>query len=280
MQILDEVEFNTTDAFQGRESEVIIFSCVRASPAGGIGFLQDIRRMNVGLTRAKSSLWVLGNSQSLVRGEFWRKLVEDAKGRDRYTEGNIMNMLSKHSSKFPAKGAASTSYDMPTHIKQEPRDPRLKQEQRIKQEPQNTNSSSGWLTEQKDTDFKDGLMDFDYSTPAPATLNPGVKRKMEEFTEDVDMVSPPPDADSPITPSTSEAGTPAAVPDNSTSGTTTPAPDGNKIAAGTSTVPSGPVVPPPGDVIGGMTAHKPKIRRKRPDANPLLVRAPKKPRPS
>ena len=89
----ETVEFNTTDAFQGRESEVIIFSCVRASPAGGIGFLQDIRRMNVGLTRAKSSLWVLGNSQSLVRGEFWGKLVHDARARDRYTEGNFMALM-------------------------------------------------------------------------------------------------------------------------------------------------------------------------------------------
>lgn len=93
--ILESVEFNTTDAFQGRESEVIIFSCVRASASGGIGFLQDVRRMNVGLTRAKCSLWVLGNSQSLVRGEFWRKLVEDAQTRDRYTTGDIPRLLSK-----------------------------------------------------------------------------------------------------------------------------------------------------------------------------------------
>ncbi|KAL2356659.1 tRNA-splicing endonuclease-like protein [Cryomyces antarcticus] len=93
--IFETVEFNTTDAFQGRESEIIIFSCVRASPAGGIGFLQDIRRMNVGLTRAKSSLWVLGNSQSLVRGEFWRKLVEDAQARSRYTTGDLIGMLQK-----------------------------------------------------------------------------------------------------------------------------------------------------------------------------------------
>ncbi|KAF2136625.1 uncharacterized protein K452DRAFT_322283 [Aplosporella prunicola CBS 121167] len=100
--ITDIIEFNTTDAYQGRESEIIIFSCVRASPAGGIGFLQDIRRMNVGLTRAKSSLWVLGNSQSLIRGEFWRKLVEDAQKRERYTQGNLMQMLQKHSSSFPA----------------------------------------------------------------------------------------------------------------------------------------------------------------------------------
>lgn len=91
--IFSKVEFNTTDAFQGRESEVIIFSCVRASATGGIGFLSDIRRMNVGITRAKSSLWVLGNSQSLIKGEFWGRLVQDAKIRDRYTEGNLLKML-------------------------------------------------------------------------------------------------------------------------------------------------------------------------------------------
>ena len=107
--ITDMIEFNTTDAFQGRESEVIIFSCVRASPAGGIGFLQDIRRMNVGLTRAKSSLWVLGNSDSLIRGQYWKKLVEDARARDCYTTGNLMTMLSKPSSKFPASDANDRS---------------------------------------------------------------------------------------------------------------------------------------------------------------------------
>lgn len=89
------VEFNTTDAFQGRESEVIIFSCVRASLNGGIGFLSDIRRMNVGITRAKSSLWVLGNSQSLMRGEFWARLMQDAKTRDRYTSGDLIGLLKK-----------------------------------------------------------------------------------------------------------------------------------------------------------------------------------------
>ncbi|RMD43520.1 hypothetical protein DV735_g1626, partial [Chaetothyriales sp. CBS 134920] len=93
-EITSSIEFNTTDAFQGRESEIIIFSCVRASTKG-IGFLNDIRRMNVGLTRAKSSLWVLGNSQSLVQGEFWRALVKDAKERNVYTDGDIHGLLSR-----------------------------------------------------------------------------------------------------------------------------------------------------------------------------------------
>lgn len=93
--IFNTIEFNTTDAFQGRESEIIIFSCVRASVNSGIGFLSDIRRMNVGITRARSSLWVLGNSQSLMKGEFWSNLIKDAKSRDRYTDGNVLELLRK-----------------------------------------------------------------------------------------------------------------------------------------------------------------------------------------
>ncbi|KAJ5889349.1 Zinc finger CCHC-type [Penicillium tannophilum] len=93
--ILKKVDFNTTDAFQGRESEIIIFSCVRASNSKGIGFLSDIRRMNVGLTRAKTSLWVLGNSRSLEQGEFWNGLIKDARNRSVYTEGNIARLLER-----------------------------------------------------------------------------------------------------------------------------------------------------------------------------------------
>lgn len=87
-RIIDTIDFNTTDAFQGRERDIIIFSCVRASPEGGIGFLSDIRRMNVGLTRAKSSLYVLGNANSLIRNKLWGSLVQDAKTRCLFTEAN------------------------------------------------------------------------------------------------------------------------------------------------------------------------------------------------
>jgi len=98
-KIFEEIEFNTTDAFQGREREIIIFSCVRAKATGGIGFLGDIRRMNVGLTRAKSSLWVLGDSNALQQGEFWNRLIEDSRERNRYTGGNVMALLSKPTSR-------------------------------------------------------------------------------------------------------------------------------------------------------------------------------------
>jgi senataxin len=109
--IFDEIEFNTTDAFQGREREIIIFSCVRASNTKGIGFLKDIRRMNVGLTRAKSSLWVLGDSRALKQGEFWNKLIEDAQARNRYTEGDVMALLSR-----PTSREQPSTYDSPPQI--------------------------------------------------------------------------------------------------------------------------------------------------------------------
>ncbi|KAI0379125.1 SEN1 N terminal-domain-containing protein [Hypomontagnella monticulosa] len=100
-KIKEHIEFNTTDAFQGRECEIIIFSCVRASPTGGIGFMTDIRRMNVGLTRAKSSLYILGDSRALVQGEFWNKLIEDARARDRYTAGDVLSLLRKAGPQLP-----------------------------------------------------------------------------------------------------------------------------------------------------------------------------------
>lgn len=101
-RIIDTIDFNTTDAFQGRERDIIIFSCVRASPEGGIGFLSDIRRMNVGLTRAKSSLYILGNATSLVRNKLWGSLVHDAKARGLFTD------VTKHlfSQTTRGKGAA------------------------------------------------------------------------------------------------------------------------------------------------------------------------------
>lgn len=97
--VLKNVDFNTTDAFQGRESEIIIFSCVRASSTRGIGFLDDIRRMNVGLTRAKSSLWVLGNSRSLSQNEFWGGLIEDARRRNCYIGGDLLTVLNQPTKK-------------------------------------------------------------------------------------------------------------------------------------------------------------------------------------
>ncbi|KAJ2742284.1 DEAD-box type RNA helicase [Coemansia sp. BCRC 34301] len=78
--VTDAIEFNTVDGFQGQEKEVIIFSCVRAG-GSGVGFLSDERRMNVGLTRARKSLFVLGNADMLVSNPLWKQMIGDARDR-------------------------------------------------------------------------------------------------------------------------------------------------------------------------------------------------------
>jgi senataxin len=79
--ILSKVDFNTVDGFQGQEKTVIILSCVRGGDGPSIGFLKDIRRMNVALTRAVSSLFILGNSAVLEQNSNWKPLIEDARER-------------------------------------------------------------------------------------------------------------------------------------------------------------------------------------------------------
>ncbi|XP_062178098.1 probable helicase MAGATAMA 3 isoform X2 [Alnus glutinosa] len=76
------VDITTVDGCQGREKDVAIFSCVRASKDKSIGFLADFRRMNVGITRAKSSVLVVGSSTTLRRDEHWNNLVESAEKRN------------------------------------------------------------------------------------------------------------------------------------------------------------------------------------------------------
>ncbi|KAG4301639.1 hypothetical protein PCK1_002124 [Pneumocystis canis] len=83
--ILKSIDFNTVDGFQGQEKDIIILSCVRSS-AKGIGFLSDIRRMNVSLTRAKSSLIILGNAKTLSNHFYWHSLIENAKQRGLLTK--------------------------------------------------------------------------------------------------------------------------------------------------------------------------------------------------
>ena len=73
------MEVSSVDAFQGREANIVIFSCVRAAGSKGIGFLSDVRRMNVALTRAKNFLFVIARCSSITVNPYWRDLVEHAR---------------------------------------------------------------------------------------------------------------------------------------------------------------------------------------------------------
>ncbi|CAB9520022.1 Probable helicase DDB_G0274399 [Seminavis robusta] len=73
------VEIHSVDAYQGREANVVIFSAVRAAGSRGIGFLSDVRRMNVALTRAKHFLFVIARCKSIVINPYWNDLVQHAR---------------------------------------------------------------------------------------------------------------------------------------------------------------------------------------------------------
>ena len=60
----------------------MLYSCVRARGSGGIGFLSDVQRMNVALTRAKNFLFVIANCSSITVNPYWRDLVEHARSKN------------------------------------------------------------------------------------------------------------------------------------------------------------------------------------------------------
>lgn len=97
--ITKQIEFNTVDGFQGQEKDIILFSCVRAETSTGVGFLADIRRMNVALTRARASLWIVGSVEALSSNKTWRDLYQDADSR---------NLVSQAFSGFTSKLNNST----------------------------------------------------------------------------------------------------------------------------------------------------------------------------
>ena len=69
-----QVSINTVDAFQGQERDVVIISMVRANEQGHIGFLGDLRRMNVAITRARYKVIIVGHAETLCHQRFYREL--------------------------------------------------------------------------------------------------------------------------------------------------------------------------------------------------------------
>ena len=70
------ISVNTVDGFQGQERDVILISLVRANDTGQIGFLRDLRRMNVAITRARMKLFILGDAPTMTRHPFYKRLYD------------------------------------------------------------------------------------------------------------------------------------------------------------------------------------------------------------
>lgn len=87
-----EVEVTSVDAFQGREKDFIILSCVRANDLQIIGFLSDPRRLNVALTRAKFGLIILGNPRALCRNALWNHLLVHFREKGCLVDGPLSNL--------------------------------------------------------------------------------------------------------------------------------------------------------------------------------------------
>lgn len=87
-----DIEVSSVDAFQGREKDLIVLSCVRSNEQQSIGFLGDPRRLNVALTRARYGLVILGNPRVLSKQPLWNALLTHFKEHGCLVEGPLNNL--------------------------------------------------------------------------------------------------------------------------------------------------------------------------------------------
>lgn len=80
------ITVGTVDGFQGQERDVIVISLVRDNAEGNIGFLRDLRRMNVAITRARMKIIIVGNAQTLSRHRFYRALADHIRRHGEFIE--------------------------------------------------------------------------------------------------------------------------------------------------------------------------------------------------
>ncbi|XP_023013225.1 regulator of nonsense transcripts 1 homolog [Leptinotarsa decemlineata] len=91
-KLYQEIEIASVDAFQGREKDIIIMSCVRSNEHQGIGFLNDPRRLNVALTRSKYGIIIVGNPKVLSKQPLWNHLLSFYKEQKVLCEGPLTNL--------------------------------------------------------------------------------------------------------------------------------------------------------------------------------------------
>ena len=103
-QLYTDIEVASVDAFQGREKDFIVLSCVRSNDKHGIGFLVDPRRLNVALTRARYGIVMIGNAAVLGKQRLWACLLSHFKDNGTLVEGPLNN-LKQSMLPFRASGA-------------------------------------------------------------------------------------------------------------------------------------------------------------------------------
>ncbi|XP_063703099.1 regulator of nonsense transcripts 1 homolog [Culicoides brevitarsis] len=91
-KLYQDIEIASVDAFQGREKDLIIMSCVRSNEHQGIGFLNDPRRLNVALTRSKYGIIIVGNPKVLSKQQLWNNLLHFYKDKKVLVEGSLNNL--------------------------------------------------------------------------------------------------------------------------------------------------------------------------------------------
>lgn len=91
-KLYQDIEVASVDAFQGREKDIIIMSCVRSNEHQGIGFLNDPRRLNVALTRARYGLIIVGNPKVLSKQPLWNHLLSYMKENRVLVEGPLNHL--------------------------------------------------------------------------------------------------------------------------------------------------------------------------------------------
>ncbi len=92
------ITVNTVDGFQGQERDIVLISLVRSNAAGDIGFLKDLRRMNVAITRARMKVIILGDVKTLTRHPFYKRLWDYVERARQHYQGNERESLDNDTS--------------------------------------------------------------------------------------------------------------------------------------------------------------------------------------